>query len=505
MAALAMAFAGGILAAAFMSSLGWFALAAVCVVAACIAWRERARATAIILGAVFVIGAWHYSLWLQVSPDDISRAPSRVISFEGIVAADPDVRPDQTRVIINAQRAKTTKGWCDVTGQVMVTLRLPDGAQSQIAYGDRVWIGAHPYTPFPPTNPGQFSWKDYLARKGIHSCASVEEISQIKRLGDGSGNILVKSALAAKHYVARSIETTHPKPEASVVVGMVLGTYSALPKDTIENFGRTGTLHLLAASGYNCLILLLLVNPILRLMQIPRKWQSIIIVTLLVLYVMMIGSMPSMIRAAIMCGLWALAMPLKRVPNIKNLFFTAALVTLALRPSDLFDVGFQLSFVAVWALITSSSLIESVLMQLQLIDNGAVLKRKNTLAQKIKRELVSTAVATITVTLYTAPIVAYYFNYVSLVSLPANIALALCVPIVFAVGLASTVAVHIPYLGSAVGFVGARVTDFMLAIVNYLGSGEYSAVDVASPGVLAIVGYYILLFTALKFMRSKYA
>jgi competence protein ComEC len=242
-----------------------------------------------------------------------------------------------------------------------------------------------------------------------------------------------------------------------------------------------------------------------------------VVIVLLILYVMMVGTMPSLIRAAIMSGLWLLALPLGRVPNLKNLFFTAGLVTLAIRPSDLFDIGFQLSFAAVWALITSASLIEATLEKLGLLGNSLGITlykaRKAGLIQnflsdqihKAKRNLISAAVATITVTLYTTPIVAYYFNNFSLVSLPANVALALSVPIVFAVGLISVAAANVPYIGVAVGFIGTKVTDFILAIVNYLGSSQYSAVTVATPDPLAIFGYYVLLFVGLSYLRSKYA
>jgi competence protein ComEC len=308
---------------------------------------------------------------------------------------------------------------------------------------------------------------------------------------------------------------------------MVLGTYSYLPKETFDNFARTGTLHLLAASGYNCFILLWLALPILKLIRLPAKLRNMVVILLLILYVMMVGTMPSLIRAAIMSGLWLLALPLGQVPNLRNLFFTAGLVTLAIRPSDLFDVGFQLSFAAVWALITSASLIQSALKMMGMYDVPWAISsagniqqvtkvltsqskftrrlKKRAIWDWTKRELVSAAVATITVTLYTTPIVAYYFNNFSLVSLPANVALALSVPVVFAVGLISVAAANVPYIGVAVGFIGTKVTDFILAIVNYLGSSQYSAVTVATPDPLAIFGYYVLLFVGLSYLRSKYA
>jgi len=102
-------------------------------------------------------------------------------------------------------------------------------------------------------------------------------------------------------------------------------------------------------------------------------------------------------------------------------------------------------------------------------------------------------------------VIAYYFNYVSLVSIPANMAMALGVPIVFADGLVSLAVAPIPVIRDCVGCMGAAVTRLMLAVVNYLGSLRYSSISVASPGALALLGYYIILAAALSYGRDRVA
>jgi competence protein ComEC len=202
-----------------------------------------------------------------------------------------------------------------------------------------------------------------------------------------------------------------------------------------------------------------------------------------------------------------LARPLKRTTNTISLFFIAGLVILAIDPGNLFDVGFQLSFLAVWAIIYVSPIIGagSVLQWagLAVRDPSAPRKRRHLVLRKFAGALAATAIATIAVTLVTAPAVAYYFNYFSLVSVPANMAVELGVPIVFADGFLSPVAVHIGLLGDAVGSIGTWTTRAMLAVVNELGGLRWSAVSVASPGPLAILGYYVILHAALGYVRSR--
>jgi len=138
-------------------------------------------------------------------------------------------------------------------------------------------------------------------------------------------------------------------------------------------------------------------------------------------------------------------------------------------------------------------------------DPSASPKRRYLVLRKFAGALAATAIATTAVTLVTAPVVAYYFNYFSLTSLPANMAVELGVPVVFAVGFLSPVAVHIGWLGAAVGWIGTETTRLMLAVVNELGAMRWSAVSVASPGPLAILGYYVILHAALGCVRSRNA
>lgn len=501
MAALAVCFATGILASSFCSPLGWLSLGGIMTFAAVLFLRPTARPTVLLLAAVCFIGAAWYAVRMQVPADDISYIRG-VRTFDGVIATDPDVRKDSVRLLIRAESAETRADRVRVSGLVMTTVYLRQNQPVTLAYGDRVRISGRPYAPFPATNPGQFSWKTYLQRQGIYACASIRDPADIVTLPGASANPLVRFAFAAKHYLSDCVARITPHREATVIIGIVMGTYSYLPREILDNFSRTGTLHLLAASGFNCFILAFMATWALKRLRLTPRWIVPITLCLLALYLIMVGPKASIVRATVMAGLWLLAQPLKRVPNIKSLFFTAGLVTLAINPSELFDVGFQLSFAAVWALISSASIIEGAMRRAGLLPKIEVRVKLRRHERWIVKELIGAAVATATVTLYTAPIIAYHFNYISLVSLPANIALALGVYVVTAVGLLSLVLAYVPYLGAALGFVGTTVTDAMLGVVGFLGSGTYSAVSVPSPGPVAIIGYYALLYVALDWLRS---
>ena len=506
MVALTISLVAGIVCASYLSLGTCAIIAGIGCILFCIISRKLPRVTIFIITAVFMVGAIRLTINQQVAVNDISHYLRSVSAYEGIISSDPELRTDRIRYIFRVDRALIGKRSEKVSGNVMVTQYLDKNKRlPNIGYGDRARITAIPYSPFEPTNPGQFSWGDYLARQGIYACVSIKRSDQIKMLRVKQGNVVVSSALEVKRYIVNKIHRIYPKEEASVIAGMVLGTYSYLPSDTFKNFTLSGTLHILAASGFNCYLLLAFAT--LLLFHILPKWRNVVILFLIGAYLLIVGPKPSLVRATIMASLLLLAIPLKRVPNARNIFFASAFIALMFNPSDIFDAGFQLSYLAVWALICVVPILESIFFRAGLMGDFTTSRRSllANISAKVTGMVSAAGVSTVAISLVTAPIVAYYFNYISLVSIPANMALALGVPVVFVVGLISPVASHIVFLCPIVKLVGTVFTRFILNTINYFGSMSHSAVSVSSPAIPAIIGYYLLLYALLNYTESRIA
>ena len=508
MMAIALAFAAGILASEYAGVVVCLIAAIACASVALARLRSIPPATVLLISALFAVGAARHMVDREIAPTDLSRIGQPVTQLEGTVITDPERTGDRLDMVFLVDRALAPGGWRAATGKAMLRVyatgetSLPD-----LHYGTRACVAAVPYPPRDFTNPGSFSWRVYLARKGIHTCATVRGASLVRILDGSGGSPLTTAALAIKHQLSRSIERIIPRAEATVVSGMVLGTYSYLPPDILRAFTRTGTLHLLAASGYNCFLLLAVATPLLRLTRTSASSRPLVVISLIVLYTLITGAQPSMVRAAIMSSLVLLAGPLRRAASARNLFFVAGLMILAVNPADLFDVGFQLSFLAVWSLVVVGPLLKTILVNAGLIA-GIAPRRKSgaaSLARKAMAAAEATTLATIAVTLVTMPVVAHYFNYVSLVSIPANVAVEFGVLVVFVVGFAAPIVAHVQVLGWIVGLVGLWFTRAMLWVLTSLGSMRYSAASVVSPGVVEMIGYYLVLYAGLSFVRSKYA
>lgn len=510
-AILAISFAFGILAAQYCS-LAFLLLCIAAIAFYCMVFAKSvSKSTAVIIGIFIILGFARYNIGREIPKTDISNYSRYTTAFEGNVASDPDAREDQTRLVFKVNRIRTHNSWQKAAGYVMVAVydNDKDDTNLHLSYGEHAIISAVPYFPMPPTNPGQFYWGDYLARKGIYTCASVKRSSQIHILSRNNANNFIFYGLAIKHYIVDCISRLHPKREASVISGMVLGTYAYLPSEVMDNFTKTGTLHMLAASGYNCWILLFLAVPLLKKIKIATRWRNIVVIFLIGMYLIIVGCMPSLLRAAIMSSLLLLAQPLRRVANTKNLLFTAGLIILAINPADLFDIGFQLSFLAVCSLIFIKPIISVFLkngMQINTVRKQKCNDKKtDCIMNWIINEAAAAGIATTAVSLITAPIIAYYFNYVSLVSLPANMLLALGEPVVFADGFISTIGAHIGILGYGIGAIGTFVTRAMLGTINLLGSMNYAALSISSPSILEIAGYYLIIYAVLSYVDDRFA
>lgn len=515
MAWVSVAFAAGILGA---DLIGWSACLLVVLCAAILAFvfaPLRFRPLVLFTGVLLLAGAARYSADRSVPADDISRVAGQVSAVEGVVISDITSGGDSLRLTFRVRRARSADGWRKASGDLMMSV-YPDRSRPmlRVAFGDQLRIAARPYCPSEPTNPGQFSWKAYLARHGIYACASVRDADQVEVLKRDKGRHLTSVAFAAKRALVSSIFRVHPRREADVMSGVVLGSYAYVDEQTLSDFTRTGTMHVLAASGYNCFVLVLLATPLLIVLRLPSIYRKFIIIALIGFYLLMVGPMPSLIRAAVMAILVLLAVPLRRIADYTNLFYVAGLAVLMLNPSNLFDVGFQLSFLAVGALIYVIPMVGAILRYFSVAEENNKLGW-NRRAGKIRTwakagyawlrgTAASTAVATIAVGLVTGPVVAYYFNYISLTSLPANLVVAIVTPMIFFDSFLSPLTSLLPHGAHYAGIIGTVATRIMLWTVSYFGAMRYSSISVQSPGILAIVGYYLLLYAGGGYVRSRF-
>ena len=471
--------------------------------------KSRSHAALLLVcAAVFCAGTARYRLYTKIEPNDVSGLVGpRDATVIGVVAADPETSGQSSRLVIRVDRAAVGGRWAPAAGSLLARVyNSAAGSRLRVpGYGSRILIRGRLVTPPEPTNPGAFSYRAYLARQRIYCMVYVRHPGQIKAMGAGGRNLAVALAGSVRRGMGASIKRLMPQPQAAIAEGMALGTYATLPDEVFDGFSRTGTLHLLAASGFNCAVIFGAVLLLFRLLRLPRRWGYFAAIPALVFYMLLVGAKPSIVRATIMALMLALAYVLGRPPDGLNVLSAAALVVLGLQPTDLFDVGFQLSFAAVLAII----LVLPVMQPLgaKIYDPEPVrprrLSRPEAAGRLLVKSIVEAAMCTAAATLGTLPITAAYFNQLSIVSVPVNAAVALLAPPVFVIGLFAPVFAAIPILGQAIAWTGFAAITAMLAVVNWFAAPPWACLAWRSPGIVGAGGYYLALGAAAAYVSGK--
>jgi competence protein ComEC len=203
-----------------------------------------------------------------------------------------------------------------------------------------------------------------------------------------------------RHALEAKFLAILPEPQASLLIGIILGGKTALPPDFFQNLRRTGTLHLVAASGFNISVVAgFLISALIFIF--PRKIALLISFAGVFAYTLIAGAGPAVVRAAIMGTLAFLAQFLGREKEARRVLFLSAGLMIFLKPRLIFDVGFQLSFGAT----------AGILFLLPFLERWRFFKKS-----LIGKEIGLTLVAQIGV----LPIILYHFQAVSVFSLAAN-------------------------------------------------------------------------------------
>jgi len=209
-----------------------------------------------------------------------------------------------------------------------------------------------------------------------------------------------------------------PEPYAALTAGMLWGDTSALSWDISDNFKKTGTTHLLAVSGYNVMVLTVVVLTLLIGFGFYQRSANIVTVFLITVFVLFTGAQAATVRAGIMGSLVLLARCLKRQPDRLNLLLLAAAAMLFVSPVLLTDLGWQLSFAAMAGLMFVSPLWQ---------------ERLKFIPQRLG--LRSAAAETLAANLTTLPIILGRLDQLYLISPLANLLIGPAVQLVFILGL----------------------------------------------------------------------
>ena len=198
-----------------------------------------------------------------------------------------------------------------------------------------------------------------------------------------------------------------PEPHASLLAGMLFGIKRSMPNEFYQALITTGTLHVIALSGTNIVLLMRLVAA-LTLGVASRRVSSLLTVLFIILFILFVGPSPSVVRAGLMGSLTLFAVYFGRRNWSLLSLFVASLIMFLIRPDWIYSLSFQLSFGATLGIILFGGQ-----------NNVSVYSSFYT---TLKRSLIADLRLTLAAQVFTIPLILYYFGRVSLISPLTNLA-----------------------------------------------------------------------------------
>ncbi len=475
-------------------------------------WGGARSATLLLLATCCALGGARHALrWSAQSPHDVSRyaasepVPVKLVGVIGspvtIRAADrsrmtpPWMRIDRSQCLLRCESLVGLAGSIPTAGRVQL---FATGHLLHANVGDRVEVTGRLFEPRGVQNPGGFDYRSYLRRAGIRCLLDVEHPEAVQVLEPHVNGRIARFRARLRDECEEILIGHLDRRSAPLAVSLLLGDRSLLPQDVREAFAESGTVHLLAISGLHVGILAGLLLVCCRMLNVSVPMTTFVVMLGVLAYAFVTNHRPPVIRASVLAVTVAAGWPWFRRAGGMNLIAVCAATVLLINPTDLFDVGTQLSFLAVLAIGWGVSVIGRwrndpwrPFWKEWLFD------REPGLARNALRFLAEGYVITAAIWFVTMPLVAARFHIVAPVGFLLNVVLLPYVGVVLWFGFTTLLCgLMAPWIvrwpAAAFDWLLQRLQD----VVGAAAQIDVGHASVAGPSDWWLVGFYTMLTAA---------
>ncbi len=424
----------------------------------------------------FFIGIVYYQFREEtIDENHIAFFNDEKVVFQGKVIKEIDERLDKIKITLG----NIVIDGKDLKGKILVNAPL----YSDYQYGDVLEVECK--TEGPELIEG-FDYGNYLSRYGIYSVCYWPKIRIIEKSKQSS---IYSNILKFKKKSLNFITANFPEPQATFLSAILLGLKKQIPSDMRSWFSLSGVSHLLAVSGLHIAILIQVIAILLTNVFLIKR-QKVFLPTIFIisLFIILIGAPASAIRAGLMGLVLLLAHNIERPYLSLNSLALIGILMLLINPKLLiFDIGFQLSFLAVLGICLFYKLFNK---WFEKIPNHRFFPLRNYLSITLSAQIL------------VLPLILYYFGNLSLIAPISNLLILLVMPIVMLLGFFFIFASFISFWLAQIFFwpVWILIT-YIILIAKILSAIPYLSFVIMGFPLLAVLSIYILLF--LLFIRLK--
>lgn len=426
--------------------------------------------------------------------------PDSATVYEGVITDSPIKYGKVTRMKIRLTHFKTEQAYFKISPTIELAVAGFPAAET-LKTGDGVVFSAKVRTPTNSGNPYEPDYAASLLRSGVSGTA----FSYGDRLhllnGESTGKI-IKENLSLFERLSLYAKMLRDRLQSkyglagingeslAVLSALTLGDRHLIERQTRDLFAVSGVSHILALSGlhlgiiYGILQFLFTAGGFARRARTPAQ---IVIIAIMWAYAVMAGLPPSLVRAAIMYSIVSLAVILERKAVTLNNLYAAAFIILLFRPMLLFDIGFQLSFVSVFFILTFVRAVMPVF----------ALKRP------LLGKLWGIAAVSVCAQIGVTPLVAYYFNYFPVYFLFSNFIAVPAAFLLVVVGFTLLALSWMPAAANVLAWALSRILRFLLDALNLIGGLPAASLPVYPSLATVLLIYAAVFFVALYFKKKN--
>ena len=414
---------------------------------------------------------------------DIKNQKNHLIHYEGqgksylaVALANDDPKPNSTANRVEVLSIIDSLGQLtSINGEVIIYHK----SEQSISPGDLMIISGMPQLISPPKNPHEFNYQKFMLRQQVGHSHFIGE--KFLKVGNVSVQPVEDFFLRLRSRIMANMDSLIIDPHANQVAkALLLGQKKNLEKEINEAYVTAGAMHVLAVSGLHVGIIygffFLFIKPY-RL----TIWKRIVYLSLIILliwaYALLTGMSPSVMRAATMFSLMALAQMKSRNPSIFNAIALSALILLLFDPFLIYAVGFQLSYLA----LTGILLIQPLLVKLWVPKS------------KIVDYIWQISTVGIAAQLMTFPISAYYFHVFPTYFILSNIIVIPGAFLIMAFGVPFMIFSEIKLLAVPLAWMTEKLICLVNLLIFKIQDFPYSKIDEIFLKVDFMIVYWVIL------------
>ena len=415
---------------------------------------------------VFFIGIFRFYMVDVSAPSVFESHVGEKVSLSGKIIDEPNIAENNQKLTVEIQDGKNKT-------EILMSANLSEDYK----YGDNINFEGILKKPenFITDQGKEFAYINYLRKDGIFYIINYPKIEVISH---GNGNFIKSALFYAKEIFLNKINLAIREPESLLMSGLILGEKSSFDESLRQSFVDTGTIHIVALSGYNVTIVAEWIMKFFS--SFPKNIGIGAGIFAILLFVLMTGGSSTAVRAGIMASLALFARLIGRNYDVTRALILAGVVMVLINPFVLvFDVSFQLSFIATVAVIFFSPKIEKYFLW--------VTPRLGL------RDIVSVTCAAY---IFVMPFILYKMGNLSLVALPANVLILPFIPPTMILGFLTGFAGVIWYVPAIIlGYISYFFLHYELAVISFFSNIPFAALTIPNfPFIFTLLIYLYFIY-----------